>query len=297
MIVHKLNSDAIEAHENCDVIKLSLAANNKTFQVLDTPEDTLNLLYPLLAECTEYEQGERLVIVQYDTHEGPKVGRTMKALCNPKLLWLVARYVRFPALAKLRPFSADFINSHKGFSAPFLEVMLFQGAQQLYFLFHEQEIPSPETINSDSGVSDMLDNLASSRPLWHLLNSVFIQHLDDAYKEHLKPCLSLFGTSFISNDKWNSQYEEYVKEIKVRVEEQWMATAKETWKDHPKELAVISQIPMRLDWILEQQIFNTLDSGISFPGQKLPVLSPMIIIDIVSEVGEIQNTLKWVCIS
>lgn len=237
------------------------------------------------------------MIVQYDNHEGPKVGRTMKALCNAKLLWMVAQYVRFPALAKLRPFSADFINNNKGFTSPFLEVMLLQGAQQLYFLFHDAEIPTPETINSPPDVLDMIKKLASSCPLWHLLNSGFIKHLDDAYKEHLKPYISLFGTSFTSSKQWNSQYEEYVKEIKVRVEEQWLVTAKETWKDHPKELAILTQIPMRLDWILEHNLFDTLDSGITFPEHNLPVLSPMIIIDIVAEVGEIQNTLKWVCIS
>lgn len=291
-------SDAIEAHENCNVIKLTLAANNKTFQVLDSTEDTLNLLYPLLAQCEEYQQGERLVIVEYDNHDGPKIGRTMKALCNPKLLWMVARYVRFPALAKLKPFSADFINNNKGFTSPFLEVILLQGAQQLYFLFHEQDIPSPETIDFQSGgVEEMLSTLAYSQPLWHLLDSAFIKHIEDAYREHLKPYISLFGTSFTTSEQWNTQCQEYIEEIKTRMEEQWLVTAKETWKDHPKELVILSQIPMRLDWILGHQLFDNLSCGISFPEHRLPLLSPMIIIDMLTDLEKIQNTFKWVRIS
>lgn len=140
----------------------------------------------------------------------------------------------------------------------------------------------------------MLDGI-NSKPLWHLLDSAILEIFEDAYQTHLKPYINLFGTAFVSCDKWNAQHKEYVAEIETKAGE-WVESVRNTWEGHPKELSVLSQFLMRLKWVLQYHLFDNHTYGLSFSDHQLPLLSPMIIIDLLALLDNVEDALKWVCI-
>lgn len=157
---------------------------------------------------------------------------------------MASKYVRFPSLAKMKPFSAGFLNKNKDWTSPFLEVILYQGTNQFDFLFLDVTIPCPDDPEflSDSALQNMLDNI-NSKPLWHLLDSAILEIFENAYQTHLKPYINLFGMAFVSCDKWNAQHKECVAEIETKAGE-WVENVCNTWEGHPKELSVLSQFLM-----------------------------------------------------
>ncbi|KAF9461672.1 hypothetical protein BDZ94DRAFT_1371017 [Collybia nuda] len=278
--------DAIEEHHLRIKIRSYLSRNVNIWHTADTEDSYLQILYTFLTGMSTAEEAITFVKSNSDNMPNSRAGRASSngtMLCDRK------------------PFSAKLLFDSRTTVSPFLEALCREGYLQFLFLCTNVDVPHLKNLTAEEleDVRNELHEKACNEFTGHSVDFLaipteFIALLENAFQNHLAGSVLNFGSPLdVHIQTWEDDYEGYVKDIAHQAEAWVEEACTTTFKDAPDTIDLLQKLCLKLEWLLNGRLFDSVSIGLYDERYRKPMIVPEMILSIVRGVHAVRAGYDW----